>query len=49
MNKLAPTTSLTIGQPVYKINRAGFSVDNFKIFDPEGYSIICRFGETCNV
>ena len=31
-----------------KINISGFSVDNFKTFNPEGYTIICRLGETCD-
>ena len=32
-----------------KINIAGFSMDNFKTFNPEGYTILCRLGETCDV
>ena len=33
---------------ICKINISGFSLDNFKTFNPEGYTIICRLGETCN-
>lgn len=25
-----------------------YKVDNFKTFNSEGYTIICRLGETCN-
>lgn len=32
----------------YKINIAGFSTDHFKTFNPEGYTILCRLGETCD-
>jgi hypothetical protein len=32
---------------IQKINIAGFSIDNFKTFNPEGYTILCRLGETC--
>lgn len=31
-----------------KINISGFSVDKFKTFNPEGYTILCNLGETCN-
>jgi hypothetical protein len=33
--------------PLYKINIAGFSTDNFKTFNPKKYTILCRLGETC--
>jgi hypothetical protein len=32
---------------IQRINIAGFSIDNFKTFDPAGYTILCRLGETC--
>ncbi len=32
---------------VCKINIAGYSLDNFKTFDPTGYTVLCRLGETC--
>ena len=32
---------------VYKINIAGFSLDNYKTFNPEEYTILCRLGENC--
>jgi len=34
--------------PICKINISGFSLDNFKTFNSEGYTIICRLGETCD-
>lgn len=30
---------------ICKINIAGYSLDNFKTFDPTGYTILCRLGE----
>ena len=33
---------------IQSINIAGFSIDNFKTFNPEGYTILCRLGETCD-
>ena len=30
-----------------RVNIAGFSIDNFKTFNPERYTILCRLGETC--
>jgi hypothetical protein len=32
---------------IQRINIAEFSVDNFKTFNPEGYTILCRLGESC--
>jgi hypothetical protein len=32
---------------IHKINIAGFSMDNFKTLNFEGYTILCRLGETC--
>jgi hypothetical protein len=31
-----------------KINIAGYSLDNFKTFDPTGYTVLCQLGETCD-
>ena len=36
------------GIEVCQINIAGYSLDNFKTFDPAGYTILCRLGETCD-
>lgn len=36
------------GTPIHRINIAGFSMDNFKTFNPEEYTILCRLGETCD-
>ena len=36
------------GLEVCKINIAGYSLDNFKTFDPTGYTVLCRLGETCD-
>jgi hypothetical protein len=32
---------------IQRINVAGFAMDNFKTFDYEGYTILCRLGEIC--
>jgi hypothetical protein len=37
------------GLEVCKINIAGYSLDNFKTFDPTGYTVLCRLGETCEM
>ena len=50
------TKELSIIQPIQlgkevsvcNVNVAGFSLDNFKTMNPEGYTIICNLGETCN-
>lgn len=43
MNQLVESQST-----ICKINISGFSADNFKTFDPEGYTILFRLGETCD-
>lgn len=40
---------IPVESPICKINISGFSMDNFKTFDPKGYTILCRLGETCDV
>ena len=49
-NKLVTTGKLVVPveSPICKINISGFSVDNFKTFNPEGYTILCHLGETCD-
>ncbi len=37
------------GLEVCKINIAGYSLDQFKTFDPTGYTVLCRLGETCEM
>lgn len=32
---------------ISKTDIAGFSMDNFKTFNPEGFTVLCRLGETC--
>ena len=39
-------TNMPSGLKVCKINIAGYSHDNFKTFDPTGYTVLCRLGET---
>lgn len=38
----------SVDTPIYKINIAGFSTDNLKTFNPDGYTILCRLGKTCD-
>lgn len=35
-------------ETVCKINISGYSLDNYKTFNPEGYTILCRLGEACD-
>lgn len=39
---------LLLGEPTSKINISGYSLDNYKNFNPEGYTILCRLGEACD-
>lgn len=32
-------------QPTCKINLSGYSLDEYKTFNPEGYTMVCRLGE----
>ena len=41
-------TNMPLEVEVCKINIAGYSLDNFKTFDPTGYTVLCRLGETCD-
>ena len=46
-NQLVTTNKIkgTLGEPICKINISGYSLDNYKTFNPEGYTILCRLGE----
>lgn len=46
-NKLVTTSKIpvTLGEPMCKINLSGYSLDEYKTFNPEGYTILCRLGE----
>lgn len=53
MNQLIKSNLLTIPldsckSSISKINISGYSLNNFKTVNPEGYTIICRLGETCD-
>lgn len=37
-----------VKQDICNINISGSSLDNFKTFNPEGYTILCRLGERCD-
>ena len=46
-NDLVQPTMLKIPvEPSCKVDISGFSLDNYKTFNPEGYTILCRLGET---
>ena len=42
-NQLVTKSCLT--EPICKINISGYSLDHFKTFNPDGYTILCRLGE----
>ena len=49
-NQLVTTNKVKVplGEAVCKINISGYSLDNYKTFNPEGYTILCRLGEACD-
>ena len=50
MSQLVTTNKVEapLGESICKINISGYSLDNYKTFNPEGYTILCRLGETCD-
>lgn len=46
---LGPTLPVAVGDPSYRINIAGYALKNYKLLDPEGYTIMCETGKYCNV
>lgn len=50
MDQLVPTNKVKVplGEPICKINISGYSLDNYKTINPDGYTILCRLGETCD-
>lgn len=48
--QLVPITPLEIlgEKSICKIDISGFSLDNYKTFNPEGYTILCNVGKTCD-
>lgn len=46
-NKISKWSSPVTGGSICKINIVGYSLDEFKTFNPEGYTIICNLGEVC--
>nr|YP_010283328.1 hypothetical protein MKU01_pgp046 [Psammodictyon constrictum]ULD16447.1 hypothetical protein [Psammodictyon constrictum] len=49
-NQLVTTNNVKVplGEAVSKINISGYSLDNYKTFNPEGYTVLCRLGEACD-
>lgn len=42
------TEKLNLAVPLEKITISGFSIDDFKTFNSEAYTILCRLGEICD-
>ncbi len=40
--------TLPLKTDMYKVNVAGYSLTDFRTIDTTGYTILCRFGETCD-
>jgi len=36
------------GLKVCRVKIAGYSLEHFQTFDPTGYTVLCRLGETCD-
>jgi hypothetical protein len=47
LNQLITTNKIKVplGEEICKINISGYSLDNYRTFNPEGYTILCRLGE----
>lgn len=47
-NQLVPINKVKVSvvEPICKINISGYSLDHYKTFNPDGYTILCRLGET---
>ena len=50
MNQLVTTNKVKVplGEPICKINISGYSLDNYKTFNSEGYTILYRLGKRCD-
>lgn len=50
IKQLAPVNPFKVSaeDKICKINLSGFSIEDYKLFNPDGYTIICNLGETCN-
>ena len=46
-NQLITTNKIKVplGEQICKIDISGYSLNNYKTFNPEGYTILCRLGE----
>lgn len=44
-NQLVTTSEINLGEPICKINLSGYSLDDYRSFNPEGYTILCHLGE----
>lgn len=42
---IGPIPDLSVGSQICKVNIAGYSLDNFRTFNPDGYTVLCRLGE----
>jgi len=47
---IAPELIVPVGDPTptSRINIAGYTLKNYKIFNPEGYQIICQTSNFCD-
>ena len=46
---LGPTLPVPVGDPGCRINISGYSLQNYKMFNPEGYTILCETGKYCDI
>lgn len=40
---------VSVGDPGCRINISGYSLKNYKMFNPEGYTIMCETGKYCDI
>ena len=46
---IGQTLPVPVGEPGCRINISGYSLKNYKMFNPEGYTIMCETGKYCDI
>lgn len=45
----ASTLPVPVGEVSCRIDISGYSLKNYQMFDPEGYTIMCETGKYCDI
>lgn len=46
---IGETLPVLVGDPGCRINISGYSLKNYKMFNPEGYTIMCETDKYCDI